>query len=265
MPIDILDQPRGGILEVTVLYLYKKGSSCPLDQAISDMTGSQDGEEYFKRNVIYLLEAMGFIEIQNEQIRLKNCPVLERWAKNGGPFDTYFKVELLSKIVKSGNPYVGYFADMLRELFDRELFERSILETVMRKTRRNRGIPVSEGEELSAKITYCITFLKFFNMIHQVESNYVIFVPQKLLQTVILLSLEDINKSSVKLYSELFEHIDNNYLPVLNRQENRLLSAIHKTLNREEFLRLFNFANVPDGGRSLYLNNKEFNAILLGG
>ena len=264
MPIDILDQPRGGILETTILYLYKKGPSCPLNRIINDMTGSKDGEDYFKRNVIDLLEAIDFIGIQNEQIRLKDCPVLERWAKNGGAFDTYFKVELLSKIVKSGNPYVRYFADMLRKLFDRESFESSTLETIMRETRRNRGIRVSEGEELSGKITFCITFLKFFNMIQQVESNYIIFVPQKLLQTILSISLEEINKPSVKLYSELFEHVDNYYLPVLNRQESRLLSAIHKTLSREEFLQFFNFANVPDGGRPIYLNNREFNAILLG-
>ena len=100
-------------------------------------------------------------------------------------------------------------------------------------------------------------------MIQQVNSNYIIFVPQKLLQTIFSISLEEINKPSVKLYSELFEHVDNNYLPVLNRQESRLLLAIHRTLNRKKFLSLFNFANVPDGGRPLYLNNKEFNAILL--
>lgn len=263
MPIDILDQPRGGILETTILYLYKKGFSCPLNRIINDMTGSKDGEDYFKRNVIDLLEATDFIDIQNGQIRLKGCPVLERWAKNGGAFDTYFKVELLSKIVKSENPYVRYFADMLRELFDQESFESNTLETIMRETRRNRGIHVSEGEELSGKITFCITFLKFFNMIQQVESNYIMFVPQKLLQTILSISLEEINKPSVKLYSELFGHIDSNYLPVLNRQESRLLLVIHKALNREEFLELFNFANVPDGGRPLYLNNKEFNAILL--
>jgi len=263
MPIDILDQPRGGILETAILYLYRKGSSCLLNQIINDMTGSKEGEDYFKRNVIDLLEAIGFINIQNGQIKLKDCPILERWIKNGGMFDTYFKIELLSKTVKSENPYIGYFADMLRKLFDQETFESSTLETIMRETRRNRGIPVSEGEELGGKITFCITFLKFFNMIQQIKSNYIIFVPQKLLQTIISISLEEINKPSVKLYSELFEHIDNNYLPVLNRQENRLLFAIHKTLSREEFLELFNFANVPDGGRPLYLNNKEFNAILL--
>jgi len=263
MPIDILDQPRGGILEATALYLYKSGSFCSIDSLTNKMTGSDDGKNYFMRNVIDLLEAAGLAEIKDEEICLKDCQALKRWPEKTKPFEMYFKVELMSKIVRSKNPYVGYFGDVLRKLFDLSTFDTTMLEESLRESRRNRGIPVSEGEELGGKMDFCATLLKYFNMIQRIAGSFNIYVPRDFLQTIISMALEDINKTSAKLYSELLDHTDRNYLPVLNRKENRILDAVHRTLNTEEFVGFFKFANVPDGGRVVRLVNKEFNAIIM--
>ncbi|MEM2111083.1 MAG: hypothetical protein QXX08_04300 [Candidatus Bathyarchaeia archaeon] len=264
MPIDILDQPRGGILETVVLYLKENKDACSEDLLIDKMTGSIEGKSYIARYVIDLLEAVGIIQVRNEEIHLEQCPVLERWTDTTKPFDIYFKIELLSKISQSKDPYIGYFGDALRLLFDLGLFERSKLEESLREARKNRGIPVSPGEELGGKIQFCEAFLRYFNMLQKVVNSYSIHVPRIILTTTISLALEDIDKPSVKIYSELLNHIDRNYLPVLNRKENRILKSIYAALNNQTLMSSFRFAYVPDGGQTVTLNNKEYNSIIFG-
>jgi len=188
---------------------------------------------------------------------------LERLSEKK-PFETCFKVEFLSKIMQSREPNVRYFGDVLRRLFDlREPFDTALLEEVLRESRGNRGVPVSPGEELGGKIDFCVALLRYLNMVQRVDSFHMVFVPRVLLQVAFSIGLENINKPSVKFYSELLDYIDKNYLPVLNRKENRVLDAVHRTLSNEEFISSFEFANVPDGGRVVLLANKEFNAILV--
>jgi len=262
MSVDILDQPRGGILETVALYLYKNGGNYPLNSLIKKMTGSDEGKEYFLRNVLGILEATDFIQVEREEVSLKDCFILRKWPEKIKSFEICFKIELLSKIMKSKNPRIRYFGDLLRKLFDLNDFDETDLEKTLREARRERGIPVSEGEELRGKIEFCIAFLRYFNMIQQIYFKYQMYVPREFLRAIFFISLEDINKPNIKLYSELLKHIDTNYLPVLNVAENRVLNAVYRTLNNEEFIHLFNFANVPDGGRTILLANKEFNAII---
>lgn len=262
MPIDILDQPRGGILETTIYYLYKKGSSCSIDSLTEKMTGSKEGEKYFSANVLDLLEAVGFTEVKNDEVYLSDCPILERLPEEM-PFEKYFKIELLSKIMLSKEPTVRYFGDVLRKLFDQEeSFDKATLEETLRECRGNRGIPVSPGEELGAKLDFSIAFLRYFNLVQKLGNFFIIFVPRDTLKLIFSFAMEDLDKPSVKLFSELFEQIDKNYIPILFRKENRILNAVYQTLKNKDFMESFNFANVPDGGRTVLLTNKEFNAII---
>jgi len=263
MPIDILDQPRGGILEATTLYLYKNGGSFFLDALIKNMTGSDEGKNYFKRNVIGILKAVGLVEIgEDERILLRNCDIIKRRPEER-PFDIYFKVELLSKIAQSNKPNVKYLSDVLRKMFaSQELFDTTALEGFLRESRSNRGISVSRGEELGGKIDFCLTLFKYFNMIQRIGGSYCAYVPRDLLQVMFSMAIEDLDKPSVKLYSELLDYLDKNYLPILDRKENKILEVVHRTLGNREFISFFKFAHVPDGGRAVLLSNREFNAII---
>jgi hypothetical protein len=266
MPIDILDQPRGDLLERVTFYLYKNGGICSWDSIIKKMSGSKDGEEYLHRNVIGILEAAGILSVKDdEKITLKDLHILNRCSSaDVAAFGLYFKIELLSKINLSRNPYVGYFSDFLRRIFDNHTLDDAKVEELLRETRRNRGIPVAEGEELGGKRDYCITFLKYFNLVQPIGHDYMVCIPRDLLKMVISIALQDIKKPSVKLFSELFDHIDKNYIPMIDKKESRLLHAVYKAINKEELITSFKFAHVPDGGRDIILRNKPFNAILMG-
>jgi hypothetical protein len=266
MPIDLLDQPRGDILERLVYYLYKNGGIYSRDSIIEKMTGSKDGEEYLERNVIGILEAADVLYTDGDgKLKLKDLHVIKRCPSiDSTTFGLYFKIELLSKINLSKNPNIVYFSDFLRKIFDNSMIANEEVEEILREVRRNRGIPVAEGEELAGKRDYCITFLKYLNLIQQIGRNYMICIPRDLLKTVISIALQDINKTNIKLYSELFEYIDKNYIPVLDRREGRLLTAFYNAMNKEEIITSFNFAHVPDGGRDIQLRNRWFNAIIMG-
>ncbi|MEM2145818.1 MAG: hypothetical protein QW279_10680 [Candidatus Jordarchaeaceae archaeon] len=259
MPVDLLDQIRGNILERVAFYLYKNGGDY-LDSIINKMSGLKDGEEYLERNVIGILKAADFIS-DDGKILLKDMRILNRCLEIEN-FGLYFRIELLSKINVSKEPNIGYFSDFLRNLLDNSFIDNTKIEEFLRESRRSRGIPISAGEELGGKTEYCIAFLKYFELIQPIGKDYKIYIPVKLLNTIIAIALDDIKKTSIKLYSELFEHIDKNYIPILDRKQNRLLQTVYNTMNKEDFITSFKFAHVPDGGREISLGNKKFNAIL---
>ena len=227
------------------------------------MSGSDEGRKYIQSNCLDLLQATNIIEFNEKTIFLKTCPILEKWKKSDNvPFEDYFKIELLSKIVQSKNPYVGYFSNLLGDLLDFKTFDTAKLELSMKEARLTRGIPLSGAEELGGKIEFYPQFLTYFHMIQRIGNNWVIYIPRKLLKLIFSLAIEDLNKPCIRLYNELFEHIDSKYLPILNKKETRLLNRILFTINNPVFLDFFNFSDVPDGGRIVILNNKEYNAII---
>jgi hypothetical protein len=264
MPVDILDQPRGGILETVVLYLQESEKQ-PVDSLVDKMARSDEGRKYFERNVLDLLEALGFISIEDGKLHLKDCRVISRWHERykTNPFDTYFKVQLLSKILSSRELQIRYFGEVLRKIFDCDSFTLVDLEQVLREVRGNVGIPVSAGEELGGKVDFCLQFLRYFPLVFKTGNNFQALVPRSLLGTIFSLALDDIGKPSVRLYSELLDYIDRNYLPTLDRGEERVLRVVYKTMCNVDFVNLFRLANVPDGGRTVTLAGKDYNAILV--
>lgn len=228
------------------------------------MSNSDDGKQFIQSNCLDILQETNLIIIEGDTASLSDCKILEKWkTRQNEPFQAYFKAQLLSKITISKKPHIGYFSDVLRLLLDYNSFEPSILEISIKEARKNRGISSSGAEELGGKIDFCTQFMYYFNMIQKIGTEFVVYAPRKLLQTIFSLALEDFNKSSVRLYSELFEHIDTEYFPLLNKRESRLLKRVLNTVDSPTFIEGFNFANVPDGGRIVQLNNKDYNAVML--
>jgi len=219
MPVDILDQPRVGILETMVRFLLQNGST-PYEDVLDKLSGTKDGRDYLKRNTLSLLHVIGFVSIEGDKIKVKECSILrgegDLFSIN---FEVSFKVELLKRIISCQEPNVAYFKEVLRILFDVEVFDNAQLEEILRQSRKKCGMAVSEGEELGGKINFCVTFLKELNLILTLEGIHRTYINRDVLYTVFASALKTFNQPRVKIYSDLLELVDKEYLPVLNPED----------------------------------------------
>lgn len=262
MPVDILDQPRVGILETLVRFLLQNGST-PYEDILDKLSGTNDGRDYLKRNALSLLQAIGFVSTEGDNVEVNDCSILvaegDLFSRD---FEVSFKTELLKRIASCQEPNVAYFNEVLRRLFDVEVFDNPRLEEILRQSRKKYGIQVSEGEELGGKIDFCITFLRELNLILTLEGIHRVYVDRDILRTIFASALKAFDQPRVKIYSELLELIDKDYLPVLNPEEGCILNSIFRVLSTPGFAESLNFSWVPDGGRPLVFGEDQYNVIL---
>ena len=262
MSIDILDQPRGGILEATINHVYSV-KEIPTDSLITLFSGSKDGQDYFKKNTLALLNDLNFIKM-NSVVTIQNCKILDHWSQNGSEesdFSHFFKLEFLVKIRNSKESKIKYFFDALRLLFQETSLDKLSLENILRKSRVLNGIDVSSGEELSAKIDYCISLLRYFPFIYEYDSRLYPVIPNGIFETIIRLILKEMGKGSIRLFSELLNSIDNKIFPIFYTEEERILETVLLALDNVVEKNKFKLENVPDGGRVVTLRGIEYNAI----
>jgi len=264
LPLDILDQPKGGIAEATSEYLLDVGEVAE-ETLLDRLSYSEDGREFLERNVIPLLTSTGLVKNKKGALE-PNFKILggDSQRLKGYSFGELFRTELLSAVITCKEPRINYFRYVLEELFDVVKFDEASLEGTLRSSREKAGIEVSRAEELGGKTPYCIDFLKYFGIASRLGSGYLVIPPTTLVALPFSLERQRSDKASVKLFGELFDAVDSRYMPVLNKSENRVLARVHDAFSRDDLGKKLKFSYADDGGRTIMIGNKEYNVSLKG-
>jgi len=259
MTIDILDQPRGEILEKTVEYFALYPEPVLLDDLIRIMT-YEDADKFFLKNVLELLKELEFIEIKNKTVFCNLENTVRKFSSSD--FSINFKLSLLNKVSESKEPKIKYFIDILRLLMEKRIVSEESLEEVIREARVKNKIKVSSGEEGSGKKQFLKQLLSYYNILIPYEkSRYLVTLPDTLFYYVLKTAINDLDKKNVNLVLDLLPHIDSHYFPVFDMKKENPLPIILSSLRDQEKTGVYRFSFVGDGGAGVEIGDNKVNYI----
>jgi hypothetical protein len=261
---DILDQPHAGTFEVITLRVIQS-ESIKAERLLDEMSNTVEGRTDVRR-LLETLEDLGIIKRSKDILTLGKCQVLTEWDKKDATFSLYFKVELLSKIIRSKDIEIRYFAEFLRLLLNQRIIQNSkfetLLEEYLRKAKKSVGSSVIDGEVLGGKIGFVQQLLRYFKITQKTTDVVIITIPSEILLLIIQMRLKESNKEFTGIYSELLPGIDSTYLPIFTKPKgDELLSSFQARFVERRILESFDFVNTPDGGKELMFGNKAYNQI----
>jgi len=260
MVTDILNQPNGGIFEVMCQHLIKC-KSIKREEFISHLTYTDSGKKDIQR-YLEILIAAELIRNNNDIIQIGDIPLLSQWDGSDPTFTSFFRAELLSKIMSASNPNIRYFQGVIRRLFDEKQVKEDHLEVIVRESKKEAGIEVPSGEHLGGQMDFLKQFLRYFRFTLKIGDVHLVQLPADMLHVVMEYLISKKPNKSLNLYTELFPAIDKEFIPIIkNHSTGDLLPiAEHRVMDPRIKLH-FHFCVIPDGGRMLVIGNKQYNQI----
>jgi hypothetical protein len=259
MAIDILDQPRGEILEKTVEYFVQYPEPILLDDLVEIMSRN-DSDKFFIKNVLELLKELQFLEEKNKKV---SCNLKKTVQKFSTPdFSTSFKLSLLNRISESEEAKIHYCFDIIRILMEKQVVSDETFEEAIREARVHNKIRVSGGEEGRAKKQFLRQLLSYYHFLIPFEKTLdLMTIPDILFHCIVIQAMRDLKKKNVNIVLDLLPHIDSHYFPVFEIKKANPLPIILSTLGRLEKSKNLKFSFVGDGGAGVVVGDKKVNYL----